>query len=276
MSAPLITMVFLAMVLLANSSAAQKSSYVPPEVQQMLDNPGAYPTPNAEQLREIMPKIEQTVLQIFKIEPGTKEAEYVKEVVLNKNIPEKPLAPGTGNPLKHYVFKEGVELPSKDRLEQERQKIQLAMAEIIAGRKKEALEPRPETPPYKFQPSPVIDKPLCEVSATATLDIPKNYIAQGLPLDLLFVQGKLPFDVKTAIGAKTVVVPFGEADSAEIVSIYGSLNIDCVPFRLRSNGDKVTYSKGALALKNYDANPNSDGTFDPTVKKYIEQNNLGG
>ena len=81
--------------------------------------------------------------------------------------------------------------------------------------------------------------------------------------------------MKTTIGESTVVVSFGDPASADIVAPYGTLDIDCLPFRLRSTGTEVTYAKGSMALKNYDANPAAGGTFDPTVKKYIEQNNIG-
>lgn len=111
------------------------------------------------------------------------------------------------------------------------------------------------------------------VSTSAQLSIPKGFLAEGKPLDILFVDGKPPFDVKTVIGKNTVVVALGIKTALQWHHHFLAWKLIAF-LRIRSTGSKVIYGKGADALKNYDADPDANGTLDPTAKKYIQLKNL--
>lgn len=240
------------------------------------------PEPTKEQIKQGMPFVSQLYRKFYSIKDSSKEAEFIDKLFLNNGEGvEPPIAPGDKQPIAHYRFKEGSDFPSPQQIvaQQEKGEIQLAalqksVIDAAEAEREETLnnppEPEPPAPPVKL-----VTLPTCEESISADLDIPEDYLAQGIPADVLFFNGKPPFDVATTIGKSTTVIAFGDPSTADVVSPYTTLEIPCVPFRVRSNGNKVTYSKGGLALKNYDANSEGDGTFDPTIRKYIQQNNLG-
>jgi hypothetical protein len=181
--------------------------------------------------------------------------------------------PSNNAPLKHLRFSGGKPYPSFQDLE----------AEVI--RRAESRQERPRTVSRTkrsaiklgnnvskdLQELALIEKPKCTVSSAAELAIPEDFIAGSESVDLLFFDGQPPFDVKTAVGASTKLIIFGDKKFALEASAYESLPISCLPFRLRSDGKNVLYAQGVEAIKNFDASPGSKGTLDPTIRKYLEK-----
>ena len=259
----------------SSEEARKLYNNMPKEVYNIINGRAPAPTASPEVLARLRRDMFLEMVKDFQIEEKSPEWEYHKARIIDRNNDkiDIPTQPGTQAPIEHHRFKGGSTFPSADEIEREK------------SNKLSAKTPAPYRPRKRiFRATkdrskdnteiPVVTKPLCSSSHTSKLPIPDNYLVAGQPADILFTNSTPPFNVPVAIGQNTYVIVFGEKDQAYEASLYMHLPISCVPFRIRSTGKQVTYSQGTDALKNYDANPEANGTLDPTVKKYIEQTGL--
>lgn len=257
----------------AAHSIASAQEQIPPEVQAIIANPRKAPKVSDELKRASAPQGQKMLMTLLGIDPKSPEGKAFHELSDKDKRAESGKSPSDSFPLQHLRFDEGASLPSSDERGDDSFFPQSVSTAPILEYKASASTQLPDIPAY--MPAKVIHKPLCEENRVVTFAIPEGYVAEGKPIDLLFFDGTPPFDVATGIGASTILISFGEEKTAESVSPFNMMNITCLPFRLRSSGKEVTYSTGSPALKNFDANPKAGGTFDPTVRKYLEQIGLG-
>lgn len=260
----------------ASQEDRSKFEALPREVQEKVLNRDPGPPPSQEIIAKAKVSSFHFISQKLRLDLDSREANFLKDRILGEDPKiENPVGPGNKVPLEHLRFKGGKPFPNRAEIVRA-ESSQLAIAKQRRENRirTKAREQRRVVAVKQPEPVKVISKPKCTQSTAATLEMPENFIAAGQAVDLLFFDGQPPFDVKTGIGAATVVIPFGLPETAEAVSPFGSLDIQCLPFRLKSTGKKVYYGMGSMALKNFDANPEAEGTFDPTVRRYIEQSGL--
>jgi len=256
----------------------EKFARLPESVKDIIFNKKPSPPPSKEAIAFIKDHSLRSIGTDLRVEKGSKEWDFHKDRILNDKSIGVATAPSNSIPLEHIRFKGGVMLPSVQQIQKEQAKLRAVTRNTAPARDRQVKNENsiPRSVPAPAPEVEIISKPQCEQSEIAVATIPEDYLAEGQSLDLLFFNGEPPFDVKTTIGKFTTVVPFNDAKSAEFAAPFASLDISCLPFRLRSTGKKVFYGLGAMALKNYDADQDAEGTFDPTIRKYIEQSGLAG
>lgn len=92
---------------------------------------------------------------------------------------------------------------------------------------------------------------------------------------MLFIDSRdIPENYQEAFGFATVLVPFDASAPNMSWSMVSSLNVPCLPYRMRAQGNRVYYDKGLNALRNFVNGPKGD--IDPELKMKFKPDKAKG
>ncbi|NMC63949.1 MAG: hypothetical protein GYA55_12370 [SAR324 cluster bacterium] len=155
---------------------------------------------------------------------------------------------------KHYRFNEGEPLQVLPTATPPFDSKKL-LSEIIGNLDVANKEFPSEEEILKNMEAPILKRCNEDLTKTEALgeELPPGLEGDKAPIyDILFIASEeIPENYEEVFGASTIVVPYDTNSPNISWSFIKDLNVPCVPYRLRAQGDSVYVDQGKNALKNY-------------------------